>query len=45
MTYNKDIPYNNLPLLPPNAEIETKEILKKAISANKALAELRLIVK
>lgn len=41
MTYNKDIPYNNLPLLPPNAEIETKEILKKAISANKALAELR----
>lgn len=41
MPYNKNIPYNDLPLLPPNEEIETKKILKKAISANKALAELR----
>lgn len=40
MKYDKDQPYNNLPLLPPNAEIETKEILKKAIKANKALAKL-----
>lgn len=40
-TYNKDIPYNNLPLLPPNFELETVPILKKAISANTALAELR----
>lgn len=39
--YNKDLPYNNLPLLPPKTDIETKAILKKAISANKALAELR----
>lgn len=40
MKYNKDLPYNDLPLLPPKSEIETKEILKKAIKANKALAKL-----
>ncbi|MCX6170644.1 MAG: Fic family protein [Ignavibacteriales bacterium] len=37
----KDRPYNDLPLLPPKAEVESKLILKKAISANKALAELK----
>ena len=37
----KNVPYNNLPLLPPKFEIETLPILKKAISANKSLAELR----
>jgi len=41
MTFNKNRPYNDLPLLPPEKEIETKEILKKAIKANKALAELK----
>lgn len=40
MAFNKDIPYNDLPLLPPKADIESKEILKKAIKANKALAKL-----
>ncbi len=40
MAYKKNLPYNDLPLLPPKAEIETKEILKKAITANKALARL-----
>lgn len=39
--FNKDIPYSELPLLPPNIDLETKEILKAAISANKALAELK----
>lgn len=39
--FNKEIPYNNLPLLPPKIDLETKEILKAAISANKALAELK----
>lgn len=39
--FNKGNPYNNLPLLPPLIELETKEILKAAISANKALAELK----
>ncbi|HZK03518.1 MAG TPA: Fic/DOC family N-terminal domain-containing protein [Bacteroidaceae bacterium] len=33
-------PYNDLPLLPPNADIETKEILRKTISAGRALAQL-----
>jgi len=37
----KDKPYNNLPLLPPKDELETKEILKLAIEANKALAGLK----
>ena len=41
MTYNKDIPYNTLPTIPPQRNLETIPILKKAISANKALAELR----
>lgn len=40
MPYNKKLPYNDLPFLPPKGEIETKEILKKAITANKALAKL-----
>ena len=35
------IPYNDLPTLPPQHDIETKAILKKAIRANAALAELR----
>ncbi|MBS1588809.1 MAG: Fic family protein [Bacteroidetes bacterium] len=38
--FDKNIPYNDLPLLPPNAEIETKEILRKTISAGRALAQL-----
>ena len=41
MTHQKDIPYNTLPTLPPSCDLEQKEILKKAISANRALAELR----
>ncbi|MCZ7601862.1 MAG: Fic family protein [Melioribacteraceae bacterium] len=43
--FNREIPYNNLPLLPPKIELETKEILKAAISANKALAELKGVAK
>ena len=38
--FNKEIPYNDLPLLPPKADIETKEILRKTISAGRALAQL-----
>jgi len=34
-------PFNHLRLVPPPIELETKRTLKKAISANKALAELR----
>ncbi len=41
MTFHPDEPYNDLPLLPPKAELETRAVLKKAIAANKALAELK----
>ena len=41
LLYNSSLPYNNLPVLPPVEDVETKIILKKAIAANKALAELR----
>ncbi|MBL8087356.1 MAG: Fic family protein [Chthonomonas sp.] len=34
-------PHNGLPLLPPSVEIETRAVLKKAISARAALAELK----
>ncbi|WP_292891977.1 Fic/DOC family N-terminal domain-containing protein [Nonlabens sp.] len=38
--FNKSQPYNDLPLLPPQAELETKEILTKTIRASRALAQL-----
>jgi len=38
--YKKDIPFNDLPLLPPKVELETKKILLKTISASRALAQL-----
>ena len=40
MSFDPDKPYNDLPLLPSKAELETKAVLRKAIGANKALAEL-----
>ncbi|MGB5288132.1 MAG: Fic/DOC family N-terminal domain-containing protein [Ignavibacteriaceae bacterium] len=39
--FNRDKPYNDLPLLPPKTELENTEILRTAISANKVLAELK----
>ena len=41
MPFDPQTPYNDLPLLPPPGELETKAVLKKAIAANKALAELK----
>jgi Fic family protein len=38
--FDRKIPYNDLPLLPPKADIESKEILRKTISAGRALAQL-----
>ncbi len=38
--FDPKIPYNDLPLLPPKADIETKSILRKAISSGRALAQL-----
>lgn len=41
MSFSKDKPYNNLPHLPPAADLETPEIFKLTIKANKLLAELK----
>jgi Fic family protein len=41
MTFDPSKPYNDLPLLPPEIEIDTKAVLKKAISASRVLAELK----
>lgn len=40
INFNKKVPYNELPLLPPKAELETKKVLLKTISASRALAQL-----
>lgn len=39
-SFDKSKPFNNLPLLPPKADLETKEILTKTIKASRALAQL-----
>ncbi len=36
-----EVPYNDLPLLPPPIDLETKAVLKQCISARAALAELK----
>ena len=42
---NRNQPYNDLPLLPPSIDLEAAGILKKAIIANRKLAELKGLVK
>jgi Fic family protein len=41
MSWSPDRPYNELPLLPPQAELETRAVLKRCITARAALAELK----
>ncbi|ALT79856.1 Fic family protein [Paucibacter sp. KCTC 42545] len=41
MPFERDQPFNDLPLLPPAAELETRAVLKQAIAANRMLANLR----
>ena len=41
MRFDPTQPHNQLPLLPPACELETKAVLKKCVSAHKALAELK----
>ncbi len=41
MTYRNNEPYNDLPLLPPTTEIETPRVLRRCITASRALAELK----
>ena len=38
--FNKDIPYNDLPLLPPKQDLETTTVLRKTITASRALSKL-----
>ncbi len=40
--FNPEIPYNNLPHLPPKFDLETPIILKACIEANKELAKLKM---
>lgn len=41
MAFSPKQPFNDLPPLPPKTEIESKEVLKKAVSATRSLAELK----
>ena len=41
MKFDPEKPYDDLPLLPPSVEVETRPVLKKAIQAGRALAELK----
>ena len=41
MAFNATIPYNDLPPLPPEIDVETRTILKETIAARSALAELK----
>ena len=38
--FNRNTPYNTLPLLPPKATLETTKVLRKTIKASRALAQL-----
>ena len=40
--FDPNRPHNELPILPPGLEIETKPVLKRCVAARTALAELRL---
>lgn len=41
IVFDRSQPYNDLPLLPPKAELETKAVLKQAIAADRMLENLR----
>ena len=42
MSFSANRPYNDLPLLPPRDDVETKAVLKQCITSRSALAELKL---
>lgn len=42
MPFSPDRPYNELPLLPPQADVETRAVLKACIEARAALAEVKI---
>src|SRR5215831_10694795 len=40
-SWKANVPYRQLPLLPPAADLQTKAILKQCIKSSRALAELK----
>ena len=42
MTFRPDLPYQELPQLPPAVELETRAVLKACIAAREAMAEARV---
>jgi Fic family protein len=44
MAFNSELPFNDLPLLPPAVELETKSVLKACIETRAALAALQQAV-
>jgi Fic family protein len=41
MAYRSNEPFNDLPLLPPGANLETTRVMRRCIAASRALAELK----
>ncbi len=41
MVFDPKVPYNDLPPIPPHAEIDTKAVLRKVAAAGRSLAELK----
>ncbi len=41
MAFDRLRPYNDLPPLPPRVDLETREVLRRCVSASRALAELK----
>lgn len=41
MSFNATRPYDDLPMLPPAADVESKAVLKQCLAATRALAELK----
>jgi hypothetical protein len=39
MAFDPNVPYNDLPPLPPEVDVETKTILKETIAARSALTD------
>lgn len=43
MKYDRNMPYNDLPFLPPRSDVETKPIMRALVTASRELAELKRI--
>src|SRR4030042_4496544 len=41
MAYRPNEPYNDLPLLPPRADLESVRVMRRCVTASRALAELK----